>query len=648
MNVELFENNGLDRAAFNQRAGIKINGLNSWALPQKMLGVYFRKAYGSGNLDYRVTPQRNRSSYRNFALRASGSDWSYTLLRDVVSHHAALYGTDIDIMGFKPSVVFVNGEYLGIHNIREKVDADYIEKSYGLEKGTFDMVENTDYAEAGDLQAYQAFDGLLSANLAVQANYDAVAALTDIKEVTDYLITEMAVRNNSIDHNVMAWKPKEGGKWRWILMDLDRGYFSAAGTLIDFYTGQRHLILGDLFKNQGYREYFAQRLASQLFTTFNAERMVDLIDGHEALIEDEIPRHIQRWLGTTSSYGNAMPSETYWRDQVCNLRSFVEERPASLVANLQNYGLSAPANLVLDCDPPEAGPILLNGLKVPPPLSYGPYPMDMAAAIGAPDRPGYDFNGFYEAPEIRVIPRGSTWKYRDNGIDPGSTWTEPGYDDASWSEGPAELGYGDNDENTVISYGGNGSNKHITSWFRKSFEVSDSRVSDGVFFLHLLKDDGAIVYLNGQEVLRLNLRCGSTSPSTLAGVAIGNETEKLFITSRIDNALLQAGTNQLAVEVHQAAANSSDVSFDLALSCYLPDSAVLYDAGDGLSVSLAGDLFLTARYAANTGCIIPEVVNSNMTLSAACSPYLVNGDVTIPENVTLTIDPGVEIQKNYS
>jgi hypothetical protein len=643
VNVELFENNGMDRAAFNQRAGIKINGLYSWQLPQKMLGVYFRKAYGSGSLDYRVTPQRKRDSYKNFALRASGSDWSYTLLRDVVSHHATLHNMKIDIMGFKPAVVFVNGEYLGIHNIREKVDADYIEKSYDMEPETFDLVENADYPEAGDLQAYQVFEGLLSANLSVQANYDAVAALADIDDFTDFVITEMACRNTSIDHNVMAWKPKDGGKWKWVLMDLDRGFFSAPGNFLDFYLSQRQLILSDLFENQGYKEYFAGRLASQLFTTFNTERMVSLIDEHEAIIEDEIPRHIGRWYGRTSSYGNAMPSETYWREQVCNLRSFVEERPASLLADLQNYGFSGITNLALDCYPAGAGEITLDGLKTPGPLTFGPCLTDMEFRVGATAKPGYDFTGWYETPRIGVIPTGSTWKYRDTGVDPGSTWVLPGYDDASWSEGPAELGYGDGDEKTVVGYGGNGSNKYITTWFRKSFDVTESRVRDGVFFLHLLKDDGAIVYLNGQEILRLNLRCGNTDYRTLAGTGLGGETEKIFITCRIDNALLQAGSNLLAVEVHQNAANSSDISFDLGLSCYLRDSSTLYSTDPEIAVTLAGDRFFTARYSSNTGCIIPAILTGDMTLSVECSPYLVQEDVTIPENITLTIDPGVEI-----
>ena len=149
INIELFENNGSDRAAFNELAGTKVNGLWSWRLPQKMLGIYFKDAYGKDNLDYPMTPQRSRSSYKNFALRASGSDWSYTLFRDILGQHAAIGNMDLEIMGFRPAIHFVNGQYLGITNIREKVDDDYIEKSYGLESGTFDLVENEDFAEAG-------------------------------------------------------------------------------------------------------------------------------------------------------------------------------------------------------------------------------------------------------------------------------------------------------------------------------------------------------------------------------------------------------------------------------------------------------------------------------------------------------------------
>ena len=246
VNIELFENDGSDRAAFNQRAGVKINGLYSWQLPQKMLGVYFRKQYGQGSLDYPLFHNRLRSSYKSFALRASGSDWSRTLIRDLLAQHSTLENMDLDIMDFRPAVVYINGQYMGIHNIREKVDDDYIEKSYQLEPGSFDLVENEDYAEAGDTEAYDYLETLLDEDLSDEANYNQVEQLVDIENVTDYFITEMACANYSISHNVMAWKPKALGKWRWVLMDLDRGFFNPDDHLISFYVNQNELILRQL------------------------------------------------------------------------------------------------------------------------------------------------------------------------------------------------------------------------------------------------------------------------------------------------------------------------------------------------------------------------------------------------------------------
>ena len=365
VNVELFENNGSDRAAFNELAGTKVNGLYSWRLPQKMLGIYFRDAYDKDHLEYPMTPQRNRRSYKNFALRASGSDWSYTLFRDVLGQHAALYNMDIEIMGFRPSILFVNGEYIGIHNIREKVDDDYIEKSFDVERGTFDLVENEDFAESGDLLAYNYLRTLLRKDLSINANYEAVAELVDIENFTDYLIIEMGSGNKSITHNVMAWKPKTYGKWRWVVMDLDRGFFKPGDRMIDFYIGKDPLLLEELIKNLSYKSYFARRLSAQLFTTFNPLRMNKLVDEHAADIEAEIPRHIARWLGRTSDYGDAMPSVEYWEQEVNDVKAYIEARPAGLINDLQNYGFSAPANLSLSVYPAEGGLIRIDGLKVP-------------------------------------------------------------------------------------------------------------------------------------------------------------------------------------------------------------------------------------------------------------------------------------------
>ncbi len=643
INIELFENDGSDRAAFNELAGTKVNGLWSWRLPQKMLGIYFRSSYDDGNLEYPITPQRNRRSYKNFALRASGSDWSYTLFRDMLGQNATMYNMDLDVMGFRPAVVFVNGQYLGIHNIREKVDDDYIEKNYMLEPGSFDLIENEDYVEAGDLDAYNHLLSLLKKDLSIDANYEAVAELVDIENYTDYQITELSCGNKSITHNVMAWKPKDHGKWRWVVMDLDRGYFSPDDRLISFYRGKDPLLLKELMANQSFTEYFGRRLAAHSFTTYNPARMKELINKHAIDIEAEVPRHISRWLGRTSDYGDAMPSIEYWHEEVDAVKAYVEARPIYLVNDLQNYGFSAPAILSISINPAEGGMVRVDGLKAPGHVCSGPLPKDIPFQLTAENKPGYSFSGWTGTSSETIVSKGSVWKYLDSGVDPGGDWNKAGFDDSGWSSGNAELGYGDGDENTVLSFGSDSDNKYTTSYFRKSFTATEAQGDASGFEIRILRDDGAVVYLNGTELFRTNMPAGDINYTTFASSNVGSGEEDVFTSYGLDGSTLLTGDNLLAVEIHQRNLTSSDISFDLELSTQVSDNSSIISTDKELTVTLTGDLALVANYVQESNCLIPTEISTDLTLGIECSPYMAAEDVHITENASLTIDPGVEI-----
>ncbi len=642
-NIEMFENNGSDRAAFNEPVGIKINGLYSWQLPQKMLGVYFRGQYGSSNLDYPLLFHKGRSSYKNFALRASGSDWSYILFRDVLGHDAARLNTDLDFMDFRPSIVFFNGQYMGIHNIREKVDADFIEKNHSIEPGTFDLVENENYPEAGDLANYTVLEGLLSKDLSDDSNFAAVSELIDIENLTDLVIVEMATGNTSIDHNVMAWKPKESGKWKWVIMDLDRGFFNPGNNLISFYVGQNSLPFKKLMNNESYRTYFAKRLTDQLYTSFHPRRMKTLINAHASEIEGEIPFHVNRWLGTTSSYGNAIPSVGYWNSKVCDVRAYVEERPMVLLTDLSLYGFTEIANLGISVVPANAGSLKINDLTVPESNWTGPYLKNQETHITAVDKSGFRFLG-WKSPEKKIlIAKGAEWKYLDNGSNAGTAWNKPEFDDSSWKSGQAEFGYGDGDETTIIDYGGSSSNRYITTYFRHTFSLSPESSSFSGFVISLLKDDGAVIYLNGTEVLRCNLPCGAIGSNTLAITSISDPVESYYNSWFIDADLLRSGENVIAAEIHQNSKSSSDVSFDLELAGFDLANTSYLSTGNELALTVTTDTFLSAVYEPTGQCIVPGIISGDFTLSKACSPWLVQGDVSIDYGASLTLEPGVEI-----
>ncbi|MBA2302296.1 MAG: fibronectin type III domain-containing protein [Acidobacteria bacterium] len=163
------------------------------------------------------------------------------------------------------------------------------------------------------------------------------------------------------------------------------------------------------------------------------------------------------------------------------------------------------------------------------------------------------------------VPSTATWRYLDNGSDQGTAWRSPSFDDGAWASGSAQLGYGDGDEATVVGFGSNSAAKYITTYFRHTFSVADPAAYSGLT-LRLLRDDGAVVYVNGIEVYRSNLPAGQVNHGTLALAAVAGTDENTFSQASMDPAVLVPGDNVIAVEIHQANGTSSDISFALELT----------------------------------------------------------------------------------
>jgi hypothetical protein len=168
-------------------------------------------------------------------------------------------------------------------------------------------------------------------------------------------------------------------------------------------------------------------------------------------------------------------------------------------------------------------------------------------------------------PAQSFVARGSSWRYLDNGSNQGTAWRATSFNDSSWGTGNAQLGYGDGDEATVVNFGPNSSSKYTTTYFRSSFSVANASTVSSLL-LQLLRDDGAVVYINGTEVLRSNMPAGTISSTTFAATTIAGGAESVFTSYSVPPSVLRTGTNVVAVEIHQADSSSSDLSFDLGLS----------------------------------------------------------------------------------
>ncbi|MEO6538577.1 MAG: metallophosphoesterase [Ferruginibacter sp.] len=180
------------------------------------------------------------------------------------------------------------------------------------------------------------------------------------------------------------------------------------------------------------------------------------------------------------------------------------------------------------------------------------------------------FCAFNSFSQTTLIPFGSSWKYLDTDIRP-MNWETSGFLDGGWSNGNGQLGYGDGDETTIVACAAC-SAKYITTYFRKTINIPDPSIYSS-FTLNVKRDDGVVVYLNGTEIAADNMPAGRLH-STLASSGISGAGESTPISFAIASGSFSS-VNVIAVEIHQNATNSSDISFDLELLGNLPTPTTL-------------------------------------------------------------------------
>ncbi len=179
--------------------------------------------------------------------------------------------------------------------------------------------------------------------------------------------------------------------------------------------------------------------------------------------------------------------------------------------------------------------------------------------------------------KLVLVKTGEQWRYLADASNPGPNWRVPDFDDTKWKLGQGELGFGDNPSTSID--GGPPDRRRITTYFRRAFEVADPGFFRSLL-LRLKRDDGAVVYLNGTEIHRVNLPGGTLTTGTLATREVKGLEEEVFFPIPGKPELLRPGRNVVAVEVHQNSPRSEDLSFDLELSAnpadtrFAPDVAI--------------------------------------------------------------------------
>lgn len=661
VHLEFYENDGI--LGFHHDAGASVGGENSWILPQKMLNISSRKQYGGGQIEYQIFPDKARNRFEDLILRTSGNDWANTLFRDGMMQNTASSTADLDVQAFRPVATFINGVYYGIYNLREKQDKEYAELYHGISADSLDYIENDGEIKEGDAMAYQEMVDRLNAGVQSDSDFEQLEKICDTRNFSDYLIAEIFVANTSWGHNIALFRKRSPeAKWRWFPHDFDRGFNLAevGGTGMNWATSTTGpswsngpfatLFLRKMLENNNFKARFISRFADHLFVTWNPLWVNKRIDQHANWIKNEVPYHVGEWAGTTSSYGDGIPSLQFWENEVTELKAFAQQRNAFMFNDLsQFFGLPGSSGLNIQVSDVAHGAVRLHDMPAFPDYPWtGKYIQNLPFTLTAEARPGFKFVRWEKAADssLVLLAAGSNWKYRDDAIAPPSDWNQADFEDANWAEGTAQLGYGDNDEATLLNFGTDANNKTISYYFRHKLQVNDPAALVALN-VKIIADDGAVVYLNGQEVWRQNMPSGTIGFNTLASSTQSDPGENAWKEQNIPASFLVAGENILAVEVHQVAVNSSDLSFDLELSGLMAGNVQLLGTNPVLQTSIpdSKSLSLRAVFESDGSCgILPDTIRQNLILSQTCSPFTAVRDVVVLPDVTLSVEAGVEIR----
>lgn len=346
----LFDDNG--KQVFTQNVGIRIAGSFGRGRAQKGFNVIARKEYGKGSMEYPFFENRPYTEYKAVVLRAGAQDQNRSKIRDELAS-GLLEGTDINILyqAYRPTVLYLNGEYWGVYFMKEKRNRFFVaqhentennvdlaigkgfkQRSYG---DNSDWVSLYEYATSHDLSASDAY------------NY--VAERMDVDSFRDYMIAEI-YNGNTDTYNFQYYRLK-GGKWKFIFYDFCWGFQSPGHETLAFRMGKTPAdvcsakLFAAMLQNKGWRDSFCRRFGELLNTAFAPGRVSALIEELYGYVEPEIKREREKFnkdtfMGVKQPNTNLGTYEGF-QSEISKLKDFAQRRPEELKRQLQsNLGLS--------------------------------------------------------------------------------------------------------------------------------------------------------------------------------------------------------------------------------------------------------------------------------------------------------------------
>lgn len=330
-NFELYEPEG--KLAWKNEVGFRLFGGMSRLFPQKSLTVVARGRYGDKRIRHKVFGKKGLKKYKSLVLRNSGSDFGKSHFRDALMADL-VKNWDLDLQDYQPAHAYINGQYWGIYNLREKINRYFIAHHHDVDKDSIDLIEHRLTRKNGSTRHYRALLDFLQKNdLSEPANYAYVASQMEIDNFMDLQIAQVYFDNQDAGGNIRFWRPQTPqGKWRWILYDTDWGFGlnddkAYRNNSLEFHTRPdgpnwpnppwSTFILRKLLENPSFEREFVTRFADRLNDDLSEDEVARTIDKFYEKLLPEIDRHLDRW--NLRDYT--------WEREVAELREFGEKRP---------------------------------------------------------------------------------------------------------------------------------------------------------------------------------------------------------------------------------------------------------------------------------------------------------------------------------
>lgn len=401
--VEIFNEKG--ERIVNQDAGIRIFGGLTKYYPEKSLRLIARSKYGTSRFDANLFNQ-GKKKYKQFILRHSGNDYRKLRFKDALATSLASE-SGLDVQASSPTHLFINSEYWGVYNIREKINKYYIDNNYNCGTQGIDILQGFKRVDEGTIGDYnKLLKFIQNNNLEISSNYIEVQKMIDTKNFINFWVHQIFYANHDVRGNIRFWKSDSlDGKFRWIVYDTDLGFGPGrvkSDLLKDF--TNRHMtnwynprwttfLLRNLLKNKDFKKDFIHQSSFILSSTLSTEHTLERVNEFKTLYYDEMKIHFEK----RKKFQNYQGNYKNWEKSITGIKHFFEGRDKFSLLHLERkFNLNKPYYLDVKIENYNNGKVSLNNNELKSESFFGSFYSEFELPIIIKADIGYSYIGYLE------------------------------------------------------------------------------------------------------------------------------------------------------------------------------------------------------------------------------------------------------------